>query len=112
MSRGRGRAPRLVTLAEIQQRFQLAPLTLDGTTSAIGRARRKTGGWWIRVAVQVERRDGATDWRTDQFDVAGDGTILGAPWGFAKDYRPGRMDPAELEAAAGSKPTEATEPAR
>jgi hypothetical protein len=107
MSRGRGRAPRLVTLAEIRGRFQLAP---TGRSPAVGRRTSNTDGrhlgWYVRVVVVVS----VTHERVDTFQIDRDGTILGAPWGFAKDYRPGRMDPAELEAA--SRPTEATEPAR
>jgi len=44
--------------------------------------------------------------RTDSFRVAADGTVLRAPRGFAKDYRPGRItgvDEALAKYATGAK---------
>lgn len=89
------REPRTVSLAEIERRFTVAPLVLAHMTHpAVGR--RTTGvGWYIRVRTASR---GATE-SFDYFYLAEDGAIEAAPRGYAKDYRPGRVEVSEVEAA-------------
>lgn len=87
--------PRLVTLDEIRRAFTLAWL---GASSPIQRS--SNGGYYIRVLGERNNYFAApVQKKYDYFRIAGTGTIIGAPWGHAKTYRPGYMDVGELEAA-------------
>jgi hypothetical protein len=97
------RTPRTVHLAEIRQTFQLAS-TMG--SPPIGRRANRTIpggwiGWYIRVLVKVENSRGNVTTKYDYFYTSNHGTITTAPWGHAKDYKPGVIPVAELEAAIG-----------
>jgi len=89
-------SPRLVTLDEIRRAFTLAWL---GASPPIQRS--SNGGYYIRVLVKERYSYFANpaQGKYDYFRIAKTGTIIGAPWGHAKTYRPGHMNVEELEAA-------------
>lgn len=91
--------PRTVSFAEIERRFELAPLELFGTVhSAV--AYTDGEGYSIRVTVSHTRNSrGDLTEKFDYFRCATDGTITEAPRGYAKDYKPGRIPAAELDRA-------------
>src|SRR5690606_21403809 len=90
-------SPRLVTLDEIRRAFTLPWL---GASPPIQRS--SNGGYYIRVSVKERYSYFAAppeQKKYDYFRIANTGTIISAPWGHAKTYRPGYMDVGELEAA-------------
>lgn len=66
------------------------------------------GDFSIRV-VRSERRSGPdlTTWY-DYFKLAADGTVLSAPRGYAKDYKPGRVTGLDDAVAKYSAPDRST----
>lgn len=91
--------PRTVTLAEIRGRFTLVPLNLGGRSHPAV-AKDAQGRYSIRILKHLDY-NASTGLRQEKFDYFycdADGTITTAPRGHAKDFRPGRIDPAELDA--------------
>lgn len=87
------------TMQQIRARFPLAAI---GGSPAIGREAWAGGkdGWYIRVSVSVTIGLTSTRERYDYFRLSPDGTILSAPRGYNRDYRPGRV--VDIETAGGA----------
>ena len=49
------------------------------------------GGYTIRVQVSETHRGRDTTTKWDYFELAADGTVLMAPYGYARDYKPARI---------------------
>lgn len=81
---------REIPFAEIERDFELAGL---GTSPSVGLRRVPDGdGYYIRVfAGATVLANGTVTTRYDYFHLTDDGTVLSAPRGYAKDYRPGRI---------------------
>jgi hypothetical protein len=92
---------REVPFSLIEDQFELAPLVLSGGIPASPAVMFKQGvGWSIRVRTRMSYDGrGRRSESFDYFRVGLDGEILAAPRGYAKDFKPGRIPVAELEAA-------------
>jgi len=85
----RKREPRAITVAEIEQQFELASYWFgERWCPAVAETAH---GYGIRV-VRSETITGNSRGITyDYFELDHDGTITTAPRGHAKDYKPGRV---------------------
>lgn len=92
----RKREPRAITVAEIEQQFELASYWFgDKWCPAVHR----TGhGYGIRVLKSETLSLGHRQVTYDYFELDRDGVVDTAPRGFAKDWKPGRV--IDIEAAA------------
>lgn len=89
---------RVIQFAEIEQRFELVPLRITHPPHPAV-SKRREGGYAIRV-LKGETRSGTRATTTvDYFYLDAEGTIVEAPRGYARDYRPGRVPVEELDAA-------------
>lgn len=86
MSRARRPLPEW-PFTQIEGRFTLAAVA-PGMPAVTRDAR---GDWSIRILVHVVLSAGRTVERYDYFYLAADGTVLSAPWGHARDWKPGRI---------------------
>ena len=83
------REPREITMAEIEQRFNLASYWFgDRWCPAVSSYR---DGYRIRVVKSETRRGPNVSTIYDYFELDADGTVTVAPWGYARDYKPGRI---------------------
>lgn len=91
------RPARVIQFAEIEQRFQLVPMTLGlgAFYPAVTRKDDRPDRYSVRVLKSVNGRT----YNYDYFKFDSEGTITAAPRGFARDYRPGRVPVEELDAA-------------
>lgn len=89
------REPRAITLAEIEQTFELASYWW-GTKwcPAVGRTER---GFHIRFTKSLVINGADQRHTYDYFELDADGVITTAPYGHAKDWKPGRV--VDIEAA-------------
>lgn len=90
----RRREPRVITIAEIEQRFELASYWSDGLWCPAV-ARREEGGYGIRLVRPAAGRRRNSSYM--YFHLDEDGTVTSAPVGYTRDYRPGRV--VDVEAA-------------
>jgi hypothetical protein len=83
--------PREITIAEIEQTFELASYWFGRSwCPAVGRD-GADGGYSIRVLKSRRQRgDQVTD-SYDYFELDTHGTVLAAPHGHARDFKPGRV---------------------
>lgn len=89
------REPRQITVADIEQQFELASFWLGETwCPAVYETAR---GYAIRVVRSQALTLSSRAVSYDQFDVLPDGTVDTAPRGYAKDWKPGRVT--DIEAA-------------
>lgn len=90
------REPREITLAEIEQTFELASYWFAGAwCPAVFAAKH---GWSIRVVKSHSFSSSSQSFSYDYFELDLDGTITTAPRGHAKAFRPGRV--VDIEKAA------------
>ena len=84
------REPRVILFAEIERTFQLASYWFG--VKWCPAVDRNNDGYSIRI-VRSETRSGVNVNTTyDYFELGPDGTVNLAPRGFAKDFKPGRVD--------------------
>ena len=83
------REPRSITLAEIEQRFELGAYWFgDKWCPAVVKTGR---GYRIRVVKSETLGANTRNTTYDYFDLDADGLITVAPRGYARDYKPGRV---------------------
>lgn len=87
--------PRAFTVADIEQRFELASYWWGEkwcpAVHRIQRSIRNTPGFGIRVLKSKTMTAAGEHLVFDFFEVADDGTITTAPRGYAREYKPGRV---------------------
>jgi hypothetical protein len=92
------REPRTVHFEEIERSFILRPLGMFNPPHPP--VVKSATGWRIRVLKSMSYNSvGEVAEKFDYFEIDVDGSILGAPHGHAKDFRPGRIPLPELLAA-------------
>jgi NAD(P)H-nitrite reductase large subunit len=91
------REPRAITIAEIEQQFDLASYWFGGKWCPAV-YRKVHGGYGIRVLWSVTVTGANRQVSYNYFEVDADGTITVAPRGWARAYNPGRVT--DIEAAA------------
>lgn len=81
--------PREIPFTDIEDEFQLGSYWWgDKPIPAVD----KTGdGYRIRVVKSITVNGPNTSFTYDYFELAADGTVLVAPRGYARDYKPGRI---------------------
>lgn len=92
----RKREPRAITLAEIEQQFELASYWVGSTWCPA--VRRTNRGYAIRVLKSETVTFTSRTETFDSFELDADGNVTTAPRGWAKAYKPGRV--VDIEAAA------------
>lgn len=88
MSRAR-REPRVITVAEIEQRFQLASYWFGERWCPA--VHRNSDGYGIRVIRSITRSGASEQVSYDYFELDAHGVVTTAPRGFAKEYKPGQV---------------------
>ena len=84
------KTPREIPFTEIEENHQLAAYWWgDKFCPAVDR--RDRGGYQIRVLKDERPRGGQVTTSYDYFELDEQGTVLVAPRGYAKDYKPGRI---------------------
>jgi hypothetical protein len=92
------REPRTVHFEEIERNFMLRPMT--AFNPPLPPVVKSATGWRIRVLTSMSYNSvGEVTENYDYFEVDVDGSILSAPRGHAKEFRPGRIPLPELLAA-------------
>lgn len=92
----RKREPRAITLAEIEQQFELASYWFGAKWCPA--VHRTAFGYGIRFIKSQTISIGHQSVTYDYFELDADGVITTAPRGQAKDWKPGRVT--DIEAAA------------
>jgi hypothetical protein len=86
------REPRTVTIAEIEREFMLEEASYwFGETWCPAVHRADDGGYSIRVLAGVSQSGRTATLAFDYFHLDTDGLITAAPYGYARDYKPGRV---------------------
>lgn len=98
----RKREPREFTVAEIRQDFELASYWFGAKWCPA--VHRKNGGYAIRVIRSTGRTSTTATTTYDYFELDADGVITSAPYGYTKDYRPGRVTDIEAAVEAYAPP--------
>lgn len=88
---------REIPIIEIEDEFRLSSYWF-GSTWCPAVDRRENGGYQIRVLAGETTRGLDTTTSYDYFYLDPEGIILATPRGYAKDFKPGRIPVAELEA--------------
>jgi hypothetical protein len=84
------KAPREIPFAAIEDEFELGSYWWSG--KPIPAVRRDDGGGYsIRVIKTITVNSSNQSITYDYFQLAADGTVLAAPRGYARDYKPGRI---------------------
>jgi hypothetical protein len=89
------RKPRDITVAEIEQAFDLASYWFG--VKWYPAVHETAQGYGIRVIKSQSFSDINRSYTYDYFKLDADGVVTTAPRGFAKDYKPGRV--VDIEAA-------------
>lgn len=86
------RAPRVVTIAEIERYFRLTDASYwFGAMWCPAVHERKGGGYAIRVQTAERRSGNNLSTSFDYFYLDTDGVITTAPRGFAREFKPGQI---------------------
>lgn len=83
------REPRAITIAEIEQRFELASYWFGEKWCPA--VHRNGEGYGIRVVQSRTTNTVGRQVTYDYFALDADGLITTAPRGYAKEYKPGRV---------------------
>jgi hypothetical protein len=92
------RALREITLAGIEQQFQLVSYWWFGPKWCPAVYPSAAAGYGIRVLKSVTGSGDSQHFVFDYFELGADGTVEVAPRGYAKQFKPGRV--VDIEAAA------------
>jgi hypothetical protein len=84
------RQPRVVTIPEIKQTFELASYWWGEKWCPAVHA-KDSGGYGIRVLKSVTIRGTSKNVTYDYFELDAAGVITIAPHGYAKDFKPGQV---------------------
>jgi hypothetical protein len=84
------REPRAITIAELEQIFDLESYWF-GSKWCPAVWRRESGSYGIRVIKSLRLHPGGRDVTYDYFELDADGTVATAPRGYAREFKPGRV---------------------
>ena len=83
------RAVREIPFTDIEAGFRLGSMWWGSTFKPA--VFRKGDGYRIRIVKSETRYSTGSSISYDYFELAADGTVLIAPRGYARDYKPGRI---------------------
>lgn len=86
----RKREPRAVTIAEIERTFELASYWWGREWCPAVHA-KDSGGYGIRVIKSLTISGARKNVTYDYFELDPNGVITAAPYGYARDFKPGQV---------------------